>query len=209
MNLTPSLLAILLAFNPAAASPAQTQATASTTVLKENFTSELSQDWFWGLGTWAAQKGVLRGFESGPRRHGPVKVRRLAFREADIRFEFRLEGRASFASFPMDGAAPRGHILNVVMGRRSFRIIAHPKKGESLDLVREDITLQSGDWHPVRLSLKGDEIRVEFNGKVWSAKHPVVAELKASFGFGGDSGGPEGERAGALEFRHFEMSHRP
>jgi len=29
-------------------------------VLEETFTSELSKDWFWGLGTWKAEKGVLQ-----------------------------------------------------------------------------------------------------------------------------------------------------
>ncbi len=38
--------------------------------LKEDFTTGLSEDWFWGLGTWKAGDGILRGFESGERRHG-------------------------------------------------------------------------------------------------------------------------------------------
>lgn len=176
-------------------------------LLEEPFTEPLSDDWFWQLGTWTAEDGILRGFESGPRRHGPVRLRKLAFTEADIRFEFRLEGKASFASFPINGARERGHILNVVMGRNECRIIAHLKKGESVDLVREKITLAADrDWHPVHIVLKGETITVEFNGKTWTASHPVVAEPKDNFGFGGDSGGPEGESAGALEFRNLRIA---
>ncbi|MFZ4768353.1 MAG: hypothetical protein ACOYMN_25680, partial [Roseimicrobium sp.] len=74
-----------------------------TVLLEETFEQPLSADWHWGLGTWTAKGGVLRAFESGERRHGPVKQRRFAFTEADVRFEFRLEGKASFASFPIDG----------------------------------------------------------------------------------------------------------
>ena len=175
-------------------------------LLIESFNGLLSKEWFWGLGTWTAKDGVLRGFESGPRRHGPVKLRRFGFADADIRFDFRLKGKASFASFPMNGTRERGHILNVVMGRDSFRIIAHVKKGESLDLVREKITLTDREWHPVRIVLHGKTITVHFNDRTWTAEHPVVAEHKENFGFGGNSGGPDGEKAGALDFRKLRIT---
>jgi len=178
-------------------------------LLEETFEQPLSAEWHWGLGTWIAKDGVLRAFESGERRHGPVRQRHLAFTEADVRFEFRLEGKASFASFPIDGTRERSHILNFVMGRDVFRIIAHPRKGENVDLVREKITLADRDWHPVHIVLKGETVMVEFNERTWTSKHPVVAELKANVGFGGESGGPEGEKAGALEFRRLKITATP
>mgnify|MGYP003637502371 CR=1 FL=1 len=179
------------------------------TLLQEDFATGLSQDWFWGLGTWKANNGVLRGFESGERRHGPVKLRRLKFTDATIRYEFRLEAKAGFSSFPMNGGQERGHILNVVMSRTQFRIIAHIRKGENIDLVDEKIALQDQQWHPVQIQLQGETIKVDFNGKRWEASHPVVAETKDNFGFAGDSGGAEGEKAGALEFRNFTMTSLP
>ncbi len=36
-------------------------------VIEETFIGDLSDDWFWGLGTWTVKDGILRGFESGPR----------------------------------------------------------------------------------------------------------------------------------------------
>ncbi len=182
-------------------------AAAPKVLLEEDFSNVLSDDWFWGLGTWKAKDGVLRGFESGPRRHGPVKLRRFAFTDADIRFDFRLEGKATFASFPMNGTRERGHILNVVMGRNEFRIIAHIRKGESVDLIREKITLAADrEWHPVRIVLKGSTISVEFNDRTWTAEHSAIAEPRDNFGFGGDSGGPDGEKAGAIEFRNLRIT---
>jgi sugar phosphate isomerase/epimerase len=183
--------------------------TEARVLLEETFDTPLSADWHWGLGTWTTNGGVLRGFESGDRRHGPVKQRRFAFTDADVRFEFRLEGKASFASFPIDGSRDRGHILNVVMGHDVFRIIAHPRKGEHVDLLREPITLANRDWHPVHIVLKGDTATVEFNGRTWTVKHPVVAEPKAQIGFGGESGGPDGEKAGAIEFRRLKVVATP
>lgn len=204
-KLPPSITPLLLVF-VLGVSVVQTHAAEPEILFEEPFTGELSEDWFWGLGTWTPKDGVLRGFESGPRRHGPVKLRKLAFTGADFRFEFRLEGKAGFASFPINGTRERGHILNVVLGRNECRIIAHIKKGESVDLVREKITLADRDWHPVHLVLKGETITVEFNGKTWTVTHPTVAEPKDNFGFGGDSGGPEGEKAGALEFRNLRIT---
>jgi hypothetical protein len=84
-----------------------------------------------------------------------------------------------------------------------FRILAHVKKGESFDLVREKITLANRDWHPVHIVLKGETITVIFNGRTWAAKHPAVAEPKDNIGFGG---GPDGEKAGALEFRNLVIT---
>lgn len=186
--------------------PPLLQADETKVLLQEDFATGLSKEWFWGLGTWKAENGVLRGFESGKRRHGPVKLRRLTFRDATINYEFRLEGKAGFASFSMNGGKERGHILNVVMSRTKFRIIAHIRKGESVDLVKETISLNEQEWHPVQIVIKGETIKVDFNGQSWEASHPTVAETKDNFGFAGDSGGPDGERAGALEFRNFKMT---
>ena len=42
-----------------------------------------------------------------------------------------------------------------------------------------------------------------------TAAHDCIAEEKLSFGLGGDSGGPEGEKAGALEFRKLTITCPP
>jgi len=82
--------------------------------IEESFTGPLSEEWPWQLGTWTAKDGVLRRFESGPRRHGPVLSCLLTFTGADIRFEFRLEGKATNAGCPISGTGGPG-------GRRSVR----------------------------------------------------------------------------------------
>jgi len=202
--MTPKLLILLCVLG---ASVVQLLAAEPKLLLEEPFTDPLAADWFWQLGTWKANDGVLRGFESGPRRHGPVKLRKLAFTEADIRFEFRLEGKATNASFPINGTRERGHILNFVVGLTECRIIVPVKKGESVDLVRDRITLAAErEWHPVRIVLKGETITVEFNGQTWTANHPAAAEPKDNFGLGGGTGGPEGEKAGAVEFRKLRIT---
>lgn len=174
-------------------------------VLEETFSSELSKDWFWGLGTWKAQNGVLRGFESGPRRHGPVKMRRLPFTDAVMECEFRLTGKATFAGIIFNGSQERGHIVHLIMSRDQIRVMAHPKKGESKELFKMPAKLAVGDWHRVKLAFKGESFSATVDDQAVTATHPCLAEMKQTFGLGGDSGGPEGEKAGALEFRALKV----
>lgn len=186
-------LVFILVFQLRAAEPA--------VLLQEAFREDLSKDWFWGLGTWKAEKGVLRGFESGPRRHGPMKLRKLPLKDATVECEFRLEGRATFAGIIFNGSQERGHLVHLVMGKDQLRILAHPKKGETKELLKAPASLAVGDWHRVRLVFKGPTMTATIDGQTISAENPCIAEEKLTFGLGGDSGGPEGEKAGALEFR--------
>jgi len=176
------------------------------TLLEETFTTELSKDWFWGLGTWSAKDGVLRGFESGPRRHGPVKMRKLSLKDAVIVCDFRLEGKATFAGIIFNGSQDRGHIVHLVVGTDTLRILAHPRKGENVELLKQSNILAVGDWHHVKIEFKGETITATIDGKTITASHPCIAEEKQTFGLGGDSGGPEGEKAGALEFRGLKIT---
>ena len=189
------LIALIFAF------VIQLRAAEPAVVLQEAFREDLSKDWFWGLGTWKAEKGVLRGFESGPRRHGPVKMRRLSLKDATVECEFRLEGRATFAGIIFNGSQERGHIVHLVIGKDQLRILAHPKKGETKELLKMPANLAVGDWHRVKLVFKGPTMAATIDGQTISAENPCIAEEKLTFGLGGDSGGPEGEKAGALEFR--------
>jgi len=183
-----------------------TQSAEPQTLLQESFTTELSKDWFWGLGTWTAKDGVLRGFESGPRRHGPVKMRKLSFKDAAIECDFRLEGKATFAGIIFNGSQERGHIVHLVLGTDTLRILAHPKKGENVELLKQPNILAVGGWHHVKIEFKGEAIIATIDGKTVTASHPCIAEEKQTLGLGGDSGGPEGEKAGALEFRSLKIT---
>lgn len=171
-------------------------------LLKEAFNDELSKDWFWGLGTWKAENGVLRGFESGPRRHGPVKVRKLPLKDAVVECEFRLNGKATFAGIIFNGSQERGHIVHLIMSKDQLRVMSHPKKGESKELLKVPTKLAIGEWHRVRLEFRGAVLTASVDGQNITAEHACIAEEKQTFGLGGDSGGPEGEKAGTLEFRN-------
>jgi hypothetical protein len=175
-------------------------------ILEEKFDAELSKDWFWGLGTWSAKDGVLRGFESGARRHGPVKMHKLPLKDGIIECDFRLIGKAGFAGIIFNGSQERGHICHLVMTTKELRILAHPKKGENMEIAKVPATLLPETWHHVRIVFSGDKLEATVDDHVIRAAAPCIAEEKLTFGLGGDSGGPSGEKAGALEFRRLRIT---
>lgn len=197
-SITPLLLLFVLSV-----SAVHLPAAEPKVLLQEPFTVPLTTEWFWQLGTWTAKDGVLRGFESGERRHGPAKVRRLQFQDATLDVEFRLERGARMIGIGFNGPKDRGHLVAFVVTSDILRIIGHPKKGETVDYIRQDNPkgLPVDVWHRVRLTFRGETLTVNFNGETHTATHPSIAEEKHTFSLGGDSGGPEGEKAGAVEFR--------
>lgn len=175
-------------------------------VLDEKFMAELSPEWFWSLGTWTVKDGVLRGFESGERRHGPVKMRKLVLNDAVVECQFRLDRGATFAGIIFNGSRERGHLVHLVMGRAQLRVIAHPRKGETLELFKEARPLAVNEWHRVKIEFSGPKMTATIGGKTIIVTHDCIDGEKLSFGLGGDSGGPGGEKAGALEFRGLKIT---
>ena len=202
-------LAALLLAALAALHAAESTNRPPAVLLDEKFDAPLTKDWFWGLGTWATTNGVLRGFESGPRRHGPVKMRKLPLHDAVLECEFRLEGKATFAGIIFNGSQERGHLFHIVIGKTELRLLGHPKKGETVELLKQPFALEVGAWHRVKIEFKGPALAATVDGKTFTASAPAIAEEKVTFGLGGESGGPTGEQAGALEFRNLKISGQP
>lgn len=194
-----TLLALLLA-------SALAYAAEPRIILEEKFDQELSKDWFWGLGTWSVKDGVMRGFESGPRRHGPVKVHKLPLNDGVVECDFRLVGKASFAGIIFNGSQERGHICHLVMTTKELRILAHPKKGQTMELAKVPIQLPPETWHHVRIVFSGEKLEATVDDTAIRGTHLCITEEKLTFGLGGDSGGPTGEKAGTLEFRRLRIT---
>ena len=177
----------------------------SLVLLEGSFQKPLSGEWYWGLGTWKSDKGVLRGYESGPRRHGPVKMRRFLLGVGIVDFDFRLVGKAKFAGIIFNGSQARGHIVHLVISRDQVRILGHVEKGKSDTLLQESHQINLDKWNHARVQFDGTSMVVSVNDKKFAVKADYLAERKQTFGLGGDSGGPEGEKVGALEFRNLRI----
>ena len=78
-----------------------------------------------------------------------------------------------------------------------------------MELLKQAHPLAVGVWHRVRLEFKGTTMTATLADIQITATHPCIAEQRFAFGLDGESGGPEGEKAGALEFRHLKIAATP
>jgi hypothetical protein len=171
--------------------------------------AELSTEWKWNLGTWTAKNGVLRGFQSGKRDHGPSINRRIDLKNFRVAWEFRMVGKAHFSGIGFN-RNPKGHLLHLVTGRNGVTLIAHPGgDAEKFDAIRDPQPLSIGDWHRAVLEIRGEKFSLELDGRNFAVEHPCIGEVKTTLILGGDSGGPEGEAAGALEYRNLSLTPLP
>jgi len=162
---------------------------------QNDFTQALGKEWFWGLGTWESKDGVLRGFESGPRRHGPVEMLKLEARDLEVSFFFRTVGKAPWASiiFNQEGS----HLCNVLFNtsKNQVRVLVHPRdaaKGVTIELLAETRPIAPVAWHSANVKIAGTKLTITLDGQPLTAEHAALNVVKTSFGLCGDSGGPEG-----------------
>ena len=116
--------------------------------------------------------------------------------------EFRLNGKATLAGILVNGSKGRGHIVHLIMSKDQLRVMSHPKKGESKELLKVPAKLAIGEWHRVRLEFRGAVLTASIDGQNITTEHARLAEDKQTFGLGADSGGPASEQAGTLAFRN-------
>jgi hypothetical protein len=99
--------------------------------------------------------------------------------------------------------------VHLVLRKDHIRVLASPSKGESVELFKQAHPLAIGEWHRVRLGFSGETMTATFDDTPITAMAPCVAVQELSFGLGGDSGGSEGENAGAMEFRRLKNTCTP
>lgn len=133
-------------------------------------------------------------------------MHKLPLKDGVVECDFRLVGKASFAGIIFNGSQERGHICHLVMTTKELRILAHPKKGENKELAKVPVQLPPETWHHVRLVFNGDKLEATIDDNIIRGSAPCIAEEKLTFGLGGESGGPTGEKAGALEFRRLRVT---
>jgi hypothetical protein len=126
-----------------------------------------------------------------------------------ITWDFRLEGKAGWSSIGFNRGTGEGHLLALLLKPTGITVIAHPKEGGKFNPIEESQPLTLGAWHHATLEFRGEQLLINVDGKQYSASHPCVAETKFTLGLGGNSGGAEGESAGALEYRSLSITPLP
>jgi arylsulfatase A len=80
------------------------------------------------------------------------------------------------------GAGDAG--FRLVISRATAILTKNPSKGEPAtateDLAKKNLKLAAGQWYPVRLTFKGDEVTVQVNDQTFKGKHPSLGQAKTS-----------------------------
>jgi len=104
----------------------------------------------------------------------------LALGDGVFDFEVNLQG-ANRVSLRF-GAGDAG--FRLVISRATAILTKNPSKGEPAtateDLAKKNLKLAAGQWYPVRLTFKGDELTVQVNDQTFKGKHPSLGQAKTS-----------------------------
>jgi len=123
-----------------------------------------SADWRTGKGTWTVHDGGWKGVEIAAEGHAASARRNLAFRDAVIQCEVRLDG-ARFAILKLNGT--KGHCLQVMLSPDGVRMQRYTVEAEAkrwTDLAVLRTPLAAGTWHAVTLELRGREAVATIEG---------------------------------------------
>jgi arylsulfatase A-like enzyme len=131
-------------------------------------------------GEWTARDGGLFAKPKGGL-DKPASLRApLAFGDGILDCEVNLQG-ANRVSLRF-GAGDAG--FRLVISRTSAILTKNPSKGEAAtateDLAKKNLRLAAGEWYPVRLTFKGEEVTVQVNDQTFKGRHSCLGKDKTS-----------------------------
>jgi arylsulfatase A-like enzyme len=151
--------------------------------LNEPLTKLPGKPWLASVGEWSARDGgVFAKPKSGSEKPASLRTP-LAMADGSVECELNLQG-ANRISLRF-GAGDAG--FRLVISRTSAILTKNPSKGEPAnsteDLAKKNLKLAAGEWVPVRLTFKGDEVTVQVNDQTFKGKHPSLGKGKTSLDF--------------------------
>jgi arylsulfatase A-like enzyme len=131
-------------------------------------------------GEWTAREGGLFAQPKGGQEK-PASLRSpLALGDGIFDCEVNLQG-ANRVSLRF-GAGDAG--FRLVVSRAAAILTKNPSKGEPAtateDLAKRNLKLAAGQWYPVRLTFKGDEVTIQVNDQTFKGRHPSIGQAKTS-----------------------------
>ena len=131
-------------------------------------------------GEWTAREGGLFAQPKGGQEK-PASLRSsVALGDGVFDCEVNLQG-ANRVSLRF-GAGDAG--FRLVVSRAAAILTKNPSKGEPAtateDLAKRNLKLAAGQWYPVRLTFKGDEVTVQVNDQTFKGRHPSIGQAKTS-----------------------------
>jgi len=158
-------------------------APAGTNALDEPLAKLPGKPWIASTGEWSGRDGGIFAKPKGGS-DKPASLRTpLAFGDGTFDCELNLQG-ANRVSFRF-GAGDAG--FRLVVSRTTAILTKNPSKGEAAaateDIAKKNLKLAAGEWVPVRLTFKGDEVMVQVNDQTFKGKHPSLGKDKTSLDF--------------------------
>jgi hypothetical protein len=131
-------------------------------------------------GEWNAREGGLFAQPKGGQ-DKPASLRSpLTLGDGVFDCEVNLQG-ANRVSLRF-GAGDAG--FRLVISRTNAILTKNPSKGEpstaTEDLAKKNLKLAAGEWYPVRLTFKGDEVTIQVNDQTFKGRHPSIGKTKTS-----------------------------
>ena len=158
-------------------------APAGTIALQASLDTLPGRPWAASAGEWSARDG---GLFAKPKNGSekPASLRTpLAFGDGVFDCELNLQG-ANRISLRF-GVGDAG--FRLVVSRASAVLTKNPSKGEAAtateDIAKKNLKLAAGEWYPVRLTFKGDEVTVQVNDQTFRGRHPSLGKAKTSVDF--------------------------
>ena len=136
-------------------------------------------------GQWDFAGGALCGVQLTRDGRSAFVVHSLAFREAVIQFDVRLDGCRQVI-FRIQDAKPE-HICSVTIRPDGFSAQKddHDHTGPDVAVLfgKAALNIPRGEWATVLVEIKGEEMAAMIGGKSVSGSHPLLAAEKATFEF--------------------------
>ncbi len=152
---------------------------ASSMILRDQFPgSALDPAWKANKGKWEVVGGAVKGAELDADKHAAVIRRAVKYHNANIEFEFKLDGATWLAlSLNKQGA----HVSRVIIAPSGFRVKCDTP---NVELAKSDSPVATGEWHKMRVTVDGRKMTAVLDGKVTvTGEHDGIDVDKVDIGF--------------------------
>ena len=156
---------------------------AGEVILKEAFATVPSKPWVKVRGNWAAHDGALWGAQDAKDQIGAALRGPGGFMDATLQYEVYFDG-ASGHTVRIQLGEP-DHVVNVGINRHSLAVQRQRTEAEGAPrsevIAQATISLRTGRWYPLRITLKGSQISAQIAGETATAEHAILADEKKAF----------------------------
>jgi arylsulfatase A len=152
---------------------------AGKVVLSDSLAQLPSKPWT-TRGTWEPKAGGLWGAQRKDDQQGATLHMPLAIGDGTIEYEIQFKG-ANRHSLRVEVGGKQGS-FRIEVARNRLAITKNPSQGEAKDavqpLTQKPLQLEAGQWYPVRITFKGEEVTAQVNDVIVKGSHAVVGKEK-------------------------------